>query len=182
MGRPTGKVDRVVVAGPLAPFAEGFKARLEELGYTPLSTATWMRLMVHLSRWLGARGLMAADLSSQRVEQYLHERQAGGYARFLSPRSVAVLLGFLSSVGVLAPEGSHRPCSESEALLALFRDYLLNERGLAPSTAQAYVLRADRGEPPRFRIPDPIRSGPGTEDDLCENGVESSRLSSKTRP
>jgi RNA-directed DNA polymerase len=38
------------------------------------------------------------------------------------------------------------------------------------------------GEPPRFRIPDPIRSGPGTEDDLCENGVESSRLSSKTRP
>jgi integrase/recombinase XerD len=144
MGRPTGKVDRVVVAGPLAPFAEGFKARLEELGYTPLSTVTWMRLMVHLSRWLGARGLMAADLSSQRVEQYLHERQAGGYARFLSPRSVAVLLGFLSSVGVLAPEGSHRPCSESEALLALFRDYLLNERGLAPSTAQAYVLRADR--------------------------------------
>ena len=38
------------------------------------------------------------------------------------------------------------------------------------------------GEPPRFRIPDPIRSGPGTEDDLCENGVGSSRLSSKTRP
>ena len=38
------------------------------------------------------------------------------------------------------------------------------------------------GEPPRFRIPDPIRSGPGTEDDLCENGGESSRLSSKTRP
>jgi alkyl sulfatase BDS1-like metallo-beta-lactamase superfamily hydrolase len=36
------------------------------------------------------------------------------------------------------------------------------------------------GEPPRFRIPDPIRSGPGTEDDLCENGVGSSRLSSKT--
>ena len=68
MGRPTGKVDRVVVAGPLAPFAEGFQARLEELGYTPLSTVTWMRLMVHLSRWLGARGLTAADLSSQRVD------------------------------------------------------------------------------------------------------------------
>ena len=62
------KVDRVVVAGPLAPFATGFQARLEELGYTPLSTVTWMRLMVHLSRWLGARGLTAADLSSQRVE------------------------------------------------------------------------------------------------------------------
>ena len=42
--------------------------------------------------------------------------------------------------------------------------------------------QARNGEPPRFRIPDPIRSGPGTEDDLCENGVGSSRLSSKTRP
>jgi len=34
------------------------------------------------------------------------------------------------------------------------------------------------------QIPDtgPNKVGPGTEDDLCENGVESSRLSSKTRP
>jgi integrase/recombinase XerD len=144
MGRPTGKVDRVVVAGPLAPYAEGFQARLEELGYTPLSTVTWMRLMVHLSRWLGAHGLTAADLSSQRVEQYLRERQTAGYARFLSLRGVAVLLGFLSSMGVLAPEDPPRPCSESEALLASFRAYLLGERGLAPSTAMAYVLRARR--------------------------------------
>ena len=118
MGRPTSKVDKVVVAGPLAPLAAGFKARLEELGYTPLSTVTWMRLMVHLSRWLGARGLTAADLSSRRVEQYLRERRAGGYAGFLSPRSMAVLLGYLSSMGVLTPEDPPRPCSESEALLA----------------------------------------------------------------
>jgi integrase/recombinase XerD len=144
MGRSTSKVDKVVVAGPLAPFAEGFKARLEELGYTPLSTVTWMRLMVHLSHWLGARGLTAADLSSRRVEQYLRERRAGGYAGFLSPRSVAVLLGHLSSMGVLNPEDPPRPCSESEVLLAAFRDYLLNERGLAASTAAAYVLRAHR--------------------------------------
>lgn len=144
MGRATSKVDEVVVAGPLAPFAAGFKARLEELGYTPLSTVTWMRLMVHLSRWLGARGMTAADLSGQQVEQYLHERRAAGYARFLSPRSVCILLEFLSSMGVLAPEDPPRPCSESEALLASFRDYLLKERGLAASTATAYVLRAHR--------------------------------------
>ena len=81
----------------------GFQARLEELGYTPLSTVTSMRLMVHLSRWLGARGLTAADLTSQRVEQYLRERRAAGYARFLSPRSVAVLLGLLSSTGGAGP-------------------------------------------------------------------------------
>ena len=142
MGDAQGRQGRG--GGAVGAVRQGFQARLEELGYTPLSTVTWMRLMVHLSRWLGARGLTAADLSSQRVEQYLRERQAAGYARFLSSRSVAALLGFLSSMGVLAPEDAPRPCSESEALLASFRDYLLKERGLAPSTAQAYVLRARR--------------------------------------
>jgi hypothetical protein len=34
MGRPTSKVSKVVVVGPLAPFAEVFQVRLEELGYT----------------------------------------------------------------------------------------------------------------------------------------------------
>jgi hypothetical protein len=50
MGGPTSKVDRVVVAGPLAPYSEGFQAKLEELGYTRLSAVTSMRLMAHLSR------------------------------------------------------------------------------------------------------------------------------------
>ena len=67
MGGPTSKVDRVVVAGPLAPYAEGFQARLEELGYTRLSAVTSMRLMAHLSRWLSARGLTADDLTGDRV-------------------------------------------------------------------------------------------------------------------
>jgi len=38
------------------------------------------------------------------------------------------------------------------------------------------------GEPPTFRTPDPIRSGPGTEDDQCRKGAGSSVLNSRTRP
>lgn len=144
MGRPTSKVSKVVVAGPLAPYAEGFKARLEELGYTSLSAVNSMRLMVHLSRWLDARGLRAADLSSGRVEQYFRERRAAGYLGSRSPRSLAVLLALLRLEGVLAAEEPPAPCSASEALLVSFQDYLLAERALASSTARAYVLRARR--------------------------------------
>ena len=144
MRRPTSRVDKVVVAGPLAPFAEGFQGRLEELGYTPLSAVTSMRLMVHLSRWLGAGGLAAGDLTGERVAQYLRERRSAGYAHALSPRSLAVLLGLLRLRGVLTSQEPSRPCSESEALLAAFRGYLFDERALAPSTVQAYVLRARR--------------------------------------
>jgi integrase/recombinase XerD len=144
MGRPTSKVDKVVVAGPLAPFAEGFKARLEELGYTPLSAVNSLRLVVHLSRWLGARGMTAADLSSWRVEQYFQERHTAGYRSSRSPRSLVVLLELLRSQGVLVAEEPAPPCSAVEALLASFRGYLLTERALATSTARAYVLRARR--------------------------------------
>jgi integrase/recombinase XerD len=144
MGKPTRKVSEVVVAGPLAPFAERFKARLQELGYTPLSAVNTMRLMVHLSRWLDARSLTAADLSNGRVEQYFRERRVVGYRGSRSPRSLAVLLELLRSEGALGAEEPSPPCSEVEALLASFQSYLLEERGLALSTALAYVLRARR--------------------------------------
>ena len=38
------------VTGPLAEYADGFRAELARLGYTPLSAACQMRLMAHLSR------------------------------------------------------------------------------------------------------------------------------------
>ena len=38
------------VRGPLAPYAEGFRVELERLGYTPLTAATHVRLLAHLSR------------------------------------------------------------------------------------------------------------------------------------
>src|SRR5262249_60734052 len=48
------------VGGPLAPYAGGFRAELERLGYTPLTAATHVRLMAHLSRWLARGGVEAA--------------------------------------------------------------------------------------------------------------------------
>jgi hypothetical protein len=44
------------VRGPLAPYAEGFRVELERLGYTPLTAATHVRLLAHLSRWLARAG------------------------------------------------------------------------------------------------------------------------------
>src|ERR1017187_3289559 len=51
------------VGGPLAPYAEGFRGELERLGYTPLSSAAHVRLMAHLSRWLGRQCLEAPALT-----------------------------------------------------------------------------------------------------------------------
>ena len=50
MGKLTSKVEKVLVVGPLAPFAEEFRLSLAGIGYAPLSTVVQLRLMAHLSR------------------------------------------------------------------------------------------------------------------------------------
>ena len=42
------------VTGPLAEYADGFRAELARLGYTPLTAACQLRLIAHLSRWMTA--------------------------------------------------------------------------------------------------------------------------------
>jgi site-specific recombinase XerD len=142
MSRPTSKVSKVLVAGPLAPFAGALKSRLVELGYTPLTTASVMRVVAHLSRWLDSGGMTAADLSSERVEQYFHERRAAGLTAFSTPRSLAHLFEVLSELGVLPRDQPAAPASGMDVLLSSFRNYLLNERALRPATAADYVNRA----------------------------------------
>jgi hypothetical protein len=60
------------VRGPLAPYAGGFRVELERLGYTPLTAATHVRLMAHLSRWLAHKGAEAPGLLSCPA---LHEKK-----------------------------------------------------------------------------------------------------------
>jgi integrase/recombinase XerD len=144
MDRPKSKVANVTVPGPLARFAEGFRAALLEMGFTPLSAVTQLQLMVHLSRWLDAHGLVAADLTVDRIKEYLADRRAAGYRERITDRGIAPLLGYLATHGVLPLEESRQPESGIPALLAEFERYLLAERGLAVTTSSAYLRRAAR--------------------------------------
>jgi hypothetical protein len=38
MGQPASRVCRVLMTGPLVPFAEAYSTELRERGYTPLTT------------------------------------------------------------------------------------------------------------------------------------------------
>ncbi len=52
VGRPTSKVTKVIVRGPLAPFSAAFRSRLAEAGYTPLTIVSELRQVAQLSRWM----------------------------------------------------------------------------------------------------------------------------------
>jgi hypothetical protein len=51
------ELEKVWVRGPLAQFAPLVAAEARQYGYTPLTTASVLRLTANLSRWMEARGL-----------------------------------------------------------------------------------------------------------------------------
>jgi integrase/recombinase XerD len=129
----------VRVWGPLAAFAPGFSAELARQGYRLGSAAEQLRLMAHASGWLAVRGLQAGDLTAIRVEQLMAERRAAGRSRLLSPRAMRPLLLYLRGLGVVPVVVMAPPLTPSEALIARYSAYLLERRGLAPSSVRNYV-------------------------------------------
>ncbi len=81
------------MAGPLSGFKEGFRERLDELGYTPSSARDQVRLMAELSDWLANESLDAARLSSEVAGRFLAARRSEGRRTHLTPRALVPLLG-----------------------------------------------------------------------------------------
>lgn len=130
------------VDGPLGAYVNGFREELQRLGYTPLTAAGHVRLVAHLSRWLAGQGLPASALTAPTVEMYFAQRRAAGYFNERTPRALAPLVAYLRELGVVAQDLPAPPSGPVEVLLARFRDYLLIERGLAPTTAALNVQLA----------------------------------------
>jgi len=112
------------VRGPLAPYAEGFRVELERLGYTPLTAATHVRLLAHLSRWLAREGVDGSGLTPAVVDAYFAERRAAGYVGHVTGRALQPLLGYLQRLGVVSVPAPEVPASPEGRLLASYRDYL----------------------------------------------------------
>jgi integrase/recombinase XerD len=141
MGRPRSKVTKVCVVGPLAPYVAAVRSRLAEHGYTPLTSVNELRQVAHLSRWMAAGQLTVAELTPERLDQFLAVRAAGGHGA-CSRQGLTPLLEVLGGAGMLGEERPRAPGSASDRLLAWFHRYLLQERGLAAGTAEAYLGRA----------------------------------------
>src|SRR5690348_14469146 len=93
---------RVRVTGPLAIYADGFRADLAARGYVAESANRNLRTLAHVSRWMEGRGLSAGRLSIAGLEEFLHARRQEGYHHALSIRAVMPLVGYLRRAGVAA--------------------------------------------------------------------------------
>lgn len=136
------RIARTTVQGPLASFADGFRAELDRLGYTPLSREYKVGQMAALSRWLGEQGLGAGDVSAARVEAFL---PGLGTTRRRPPtlKAMRPLLGWLRAQDVIGAD----PPVAREALDDLMDDYrrwMMTDRALAARTIGRYEKSARR--------------------------------------
>jgi len=144
MARPSTRVSRVKVSGPLAPFADAYREELERRGYTAWSVVDGLRQVARLSCWIEAHGLSVESLRRAQLERFVDDFRGQGYQRRCSVRGLLTVLDVLCALGVLEPERPVSPITPIDALLASFEDYLLAERSLAASTAASYVAAAVR--------------------------------------
>jgi integrase/recombinase XerD len=131
------------VSGPLAPFADGFRAELDRLGYTPASREYKVNQVAGLSRWLEAEGLGVVDVSSATVEAFLGVFVANR-RRPVTLKAMRPLLEWLRSQGVIATEAAAVERSAVDELLDDYRCWLTAERALAARTIDRYGKAARR--------------------------------------
>ncbi len=145
MAGATSRISKVLVTGPLAPFAEDYRRELRERGYTERSAVNQLRQAARFSCWLQASQLSVPELSAGRVEVFLGwQRAVGRHRSQWSRPGLACLLDVLRELGVLGAGEPARADSPAEVLLAGFGRYLAAERGLAAGTVRGYVGHARR--------------------------------------
>jgi integrase/recombinase XerD len=143
MSGSASRVSRVLMTGTLASFAGSYTVELRRRGYTERSAVGELRQVARLSRWLEAGGLSAAELSRERIEEFVVWQRAGGRHRSQWSRpGLLCLLEVLEGLGVIAPQTRASASSPIEVLLSSFEQYLASERGLVAGTIVGYVTHA----------------------------------------
>jgi hypothetical protein len=111
------------VSGPLALSVHPFRLELVRRGFTPRSSQDHAYVLADLSRWLEHKGLAPGQLTAERVGEFVQARRDAGHRRWLTDRSLQLMLGFLRDAGVVPPQepGSvEGPVEGVSTSLALF--------------------------------------------------------------
>jgi site-specific recombinase XerD len=158
-----GAIRRRLRVGPLGSYLDAFARQLAEYGYAIDTGQQQLRVVSHLSQWMGRRGLQAHDLSEPVLKRFLADRRRQGRLRNTDPRALGWFLEHLRQTGVVGPP----PPFPVDGIRGAFERYLLQERGLAAATIANYLGGArtfltthfdkDTADPQRLRPSDVIR-------------------------
>ena len=128
--------------GQMGPHVESYRSWLGRKGYTPLTVRNMLKDLGQVGLWMSGQGLQESQLDEDVMAAFLATRHAAGRRRVLGPRAMAPLLSYLREAGVTPiAEPSPTPLG---VLLAGYRSWLVQERGLAATTVVRYQNTAGR--------------------------------------
>ncbi|ROO52669.1 site-specific recombinase XerD [Micromonospora sp. Llam0] len=131
---------RIVVQGPLAPFADGLREDLARQGFSPDTIVDHVHRLAGLSCWLVECGLVAGELTSGVVREFQQQCRSAGVRTRVGDRALAPVLGYLRRLGVVPPPAAVMAAvTPLDVLLSEYRRYLEDERGLAAGTVRHYL-------------------------------------------
>lgn len=128
--------------GELGPHVEGYRAWLAQRGYTPGTIRNMLKDLGQVGRWLDAQGLAAEQLNEEWMAAFLASRRAAGQRRVPGVRAMVPLLSYLRGIGVV--EHALPSSLALDGLLRGYRSWMIQDRGLAPTTVLRYENTARR--------------------------------------
>lgn len=137
------KSTRVLVSGPLAPYASGYEQHLANAGYASWTALSYRWSLARVSCWLAARGLAARDLDAECVETFLTEWRAGRTLSRRTPRGMNSVLAYLRGLDAIPSRNVRVPRDGLEDVVAEFMRFLVRDRGLAAGTVRWYGYVAE---------------------------------------
>lgn len=124
-------------AESLASHMEGYSEKLLRIGYSPATVGFHRCLATDLGKWLKSRDLKLSDLDEKNLAAYLRHRKCLPHLFLVSERGIRPLIEYLRQAGAAPP--AQMDNSPAGRFLSDYRAYLVNERGLAPTTVQVYL-------------------------------------------
>lgn len=125
-------------SGPLGPQIGGFAALLSQLGYCQANGWQKIRLIAELGRWLQSRGTKLTELHEGQISAFLRARWKRVSRQSGDQITMSQLLQHLRQAHVISPAPAALP-SEIDSLEQAYRQFLLQERALAPASVEQYA-------------------------------------------
>lgn len=127
----------------MAEHLDAYAALVKEHGFTPDYIRRQIRLLGRFSEWLQRRRRQLHELNESVIDRFLNRRAGGRQPQKSDAPTLARLLDMLRNRG-LAPERPQSALSPEGKIIADYRRYLLEERGLSTATVLARVPFIER--------------------------------------
>ena len=136
--------------GPLSEHLDAYAAAVAEQGYTHDSIRQQIVAIADFSRWLKQKHIKVQTVDSDVVDRFLRLRRRQQRVRRGDPKTLVRLLAMLCQRGVVQQRQQPVVDNACARIINEFRCYLLQERGLSPSTLLNYVPAAEQFLAERF--------------------------------